>query len=65
MKDLMNLIRTIPDFPKKGILFRDITTLLKNSEGFKEAIEILKKECILNGLNSLNLANRGWKRSEK
>ena len=44
MKDLMNLIRTIPDFPKKGILFRDITPLLQNPKGFKEAIEILKKE---------------------
>lgn len=44
MKDLMNLIRTIPDFPKKGILFRDITTLLQNPEGFKKAVEILKKE---------------------
>ena len=37
----MNLeekIRSIPDFPKKGILFRDITTLLKSPEGFSEAI---------------------------
>lgn len=31
-------IRSIPDFPKKGILFRDITTLLKSPEGFSEAI---------------------------
>ncbi len=31
-------IRNIPDFPKKGILFRDITTLLKDSDAFEKAI---------------------------
>ncbi len=38
---IMNLkdhIRSIPDYPKKGILFRDITTLIKNEEGFAETI---------------------------
>jgi 5'-methylthioadenosine phosphorylase len=34
-------IRTIPDFPKPGIMFRDITTLLKDKESFKKLIEIL------------------------
>ena len=33
--DLKKHIRTIPDYPKKGILFRDITTLIKNAEAFK------------------------------
>ena len=33
--DLRNYIRSIPDYPKKGILFRDITTLIKNAEAFK------------------------------
>ena len=36
--DLKELIRTIPDFPEKGILFRDITTLLKEPEGLQEAL---------------------------
>ncbi|HEC70169.1 MAG TPA: adenine phosphoribosyltransferase [Candidatus Omnitrophica bacterium] len=36
---LENFIRSIPDFPKKGILFRDITTLLNNPKAFKLAIE--------------------------
>ena len=36
--DLKELIRTIPDFPDKGILFRDITTLLKEPEGLQEAL---------------------------
>jgi len=39
--DLKNLIRTIPDFPKKGILFRDITTLLNNRKAFKITIDRL------------------------
>ena len=34
-------IRAIPDYPKKGILFRDITTLLKDPETFSEIIDIM------------------------
>jgi adenine phosphoribosyltransferase len=37
--DLKSLIRTIPDYPKKGIMFRDVTTLMGHAEGFKQAIE--------------------------
>ena len=44
--NLKEYIRSIPDYPKKGILFRDITTLIKNEKAFIEAInqiiEILK-----------------------
>ena len=44
--DLKKYIRSIPDYPKKGILFRDITTLIKNPEAFKftndKIIEIAK-----------------------
>ena len=39
MPDLKSLIRTIPDYPKKGVMFRDITTLLGDPKGFKAAIE--------------------------
>src|SRR5918993_3894547 len=39
--DLKALIRTIPDFPKPGIQFRDITTLLLDAQGFGAAIERL------------------------
>jgi adenine phosphoribosyltransferase len=38
---LKEAIRSIPDFPKKGILFRDITTLLKDKAAFAEAINLL------------------------
>ena len=45
--DLKKYIRSIPDYPKKGILFRDITTLIKNPEAFRfsvdKIIEISKK----------------------
>ena len=37
--DLKNYIRDIPDFPKKGIIFKDITTLLMNGDAFKYAID--------------------------
>ena len=37
--DLKSLIRTIPDYPKKGVMFRDVTTLLGDPQGFKAAIE--------------------------
>ncbi len=36
--DLKDYIRSIPDYPKKGILFRDITTLIKDENAFKETI---------------------------
>lgn len=39
MLDLKSLVRSIPDYPKKGILFRDITTLIENPAGFRESIE--------------------------
>ena len=41
--ELSKYIRSIPDYPKKGILFRDITTLIKNKEAFKETIDQLGK----------------------
>ena len=37
--DLKEFIRSIPDYPKKGILFRDITTLIKNERAFAECID--------------------------
>lgn len=41
MLDLKSLIRSIPDYPKPGILFRDITTLIEHPQGFKESVERL------------------------
>ena len=41
MNELKKMIREVPDFPKKGILFYDITTLLKDKAGFKKTIDAL------------------------
>jgi len=41
--NLKNYIRSIPDYPKKGILFRDITTLIKDENAFKECIDQIIK----------------------
>ena len=37
--DLKKYIRSIPDYPKKGILFRDITTLINNKDAFKYTVD--------------------------
>ena len=47
--DLKKYIRSIQDYPKKGILFRDITTLIKDKDAFKDCIDQMSK--ILNKLN--------------
>ncbi len=47
--DLKKYIRSVHDYPKKGILFRDITTLIKNKDAFKECIDQMSK--VLNKLN--------------
>jgi adenine phosphoribosyltransferase len=44
MDELKKLIREVPDFPKKGILFYDITTLLKDKAGFKKVVEYLTEK---------------------
>src|SRR5712692_11519483 len=41
MDELKKLIREVPDFPKPGINFYDITTLLKDPEGFKRTVDAL------------------------
>jgi adenine phosphoribosyltransferase len=41
MKTVKDYIRNIPDFPKKGIMFRDISTLVSNSEGFHLTIDTM------------------------
>jgi adenine phosphoribosyltransferase len=43
-EELKNRIRDIPDFPRKGIIFKDITTLLKDHQAFKKAIDLLARK---------------------
>jgi adenine phosphoribosyltransferase len=51
--DLTRLIRPIPDFPKPGILFRDITPLLADPAGFAEAIRLLAEPWREAGLDAI------------
>lgn len=39
MKKIDEYVRDIPDFPEKGIIFRDVTTVLQDAEGLKLAID--------------------------
>lgn len=41
MEDLKSIIRDIPDFPKKGIIFKDITTLLADANSYQRMIDLL------------------------
>lgn len=61
--DLKSLIRDIPDFPKPGILFRDITTLLRNPEGLRYTIDTLTQKCEAAGLYAdyvVGMESRGF-----
>jgi adenine phosphoribosyltransferase len=52
--NLKEYIRSIQDYPKKGILFRDITTLIKDKDAFKECIDQMSK--IVDTLNCDKIA---------
>src|SRR4030067_3595987 len=41
MENLKKLIRDVPDFPRKGIVFKDITPLLQNPKGLRESVEAI------------------------
>ena len=43
MEDLKKLIRDVPDFPKKGIIFKDITPLLQDPKGLRTAVEVISQ----------------------
>lgn len=61
--DLKALIRDIPDFPKPGIVFRDITTLLSNAEALRFTIDTLTQTCEAQGLRPdyiVGMESRGF-----
>ncbi len=59
--ELKSLIRTVPDFPKEGILFRDITTLLAHGEGLTAAVEMIAKRADAVGAGAIaGLEARGF-----
>ena len=49
MKTVADYIRTIPDFPEKGILFRDVTTVMQDADGLHLAVDEMAK--LLEGLD--------------
>jgi adenine phosphoribosyltransferase len=59
--ELKKLIREVPDFPKKGILFYDITTLLKDKAGYATLIDVLAERYIGKGVDLiLGMEARGF-----
>lgn len=61
MDELKKIIREVPDYPKPGILFYDITTLLKNPYAFKKVITILTERYRDRGINKvLGIDSRGF-----
>ena len=49
MKQLEDYVRTIPDFPEPGIMFRDVTSVLQDADGFKLAVDSMLK--LLDGVS--------------
>lgn len=60
MVEIKSLIRTIPDFPKKGILFRDITPVLKNPGAFKQVIDAFQRNTPHNIDKVVAIESRGF-----
>jgi len=59
--NLKNYIRSIPDYPKKGILFRDITTLIKDENAFAETIDqIVERSKKFNFTKIAAIESRGF-----
>ena len=59
--ELKALIRTVPDFPRKGIMFRDITTLLADGEGLTSSVELISQRAKAVGCGAIaGLEARGF-----
>jgi 5'-methylthioadenosine phosphorylase len=61
LRGIKNKIRTIPDFPKPGIMFRDVTTLFKNPQGLKQVIDIFYNRYKEQGIDKVvGIESRGF-----
>ncbi len=59
--NLKKTVRDIPDFPKKGILFKDVTTLLKDKKALKESVDLLAKQFGKKGIKYVvGIESRGF-----
>jgi len=52
-EDIRKLVRSVPDFPRPGILFRDVTTLIGHGEGFAASVAWLMREASLAGAEAI------------
>ncbi len=61
IEELKTLVRDVPDFPKPGILFKDITTMLKNKEGLQFAAKLLCERYADKGITKVvGIESRGF-----
>ena len=61
MERLRQVIRDIPDFPKKGVVFKDITTLLRDAEAFSRSIDLLSSALLGRNYDALvGIESRGF-----
>jgi len=61
MQILSEAIRTVPDFPKDGILFRDITTLLQDGKLFRQAVDVFAERYEGKDINAIvGIESRGF-----
>jgi adenine phosphoribosyltransferase len=61
IEELKTLVRDVPDFPQKGILFKDITTMLKDSEGLRLAAKLLSEKYADKGITKVvGIESRGF-----
>jgi adenine phosphoribosyltransferase len=59
--DFASLIRTIPDFPIKGILFRDITTLIRDGDAFQDVVDTMVEHYVDTDIDVvIAIEARGW-----
>ena len=61
MEELKRKIREIPDFPKEGILFYDVTTLLKDPDGLRQSIDLMAARYAGSGIDKVvGIESRGF-----
>ena len=51
--DLKNVIKTVPDFPVKGIMYKDVTSILENPEAFRYTVTKLTDYCMRNKITDI------------
>ena len=61
MEELKEKIREVPDFPKAGILFYDVTTLLKDADGLRQAVDLMVDPYVGAGIDKVvGIESRGF-----